>query len=116
MTEPSAGRQRILIQATLTIALVLGHSRCSAQAIKDVAAGHELSSKLCSQCHLVAPLPGPSFMDIAKGEYGSSKSLESFLRSTHNDVSHPGGMPRMDLPPDQMRAIASYITSLRETR
>ena len=116
MIVRSAGRRRGLVSAILIIgALSSLAARCLAEEMKDIAAGHDVASRMCSQCHLIGPLPGPPFMDIAKSEYGAPASLESFLRSTHSDISHPGGMPRMQLSADQIRAIAAYIKSLRET-
>ena len=53
-------------------------------------------------------------MDIAKSEYGSQAPLENFLRSTHSNVSHPGGMPNISLSGEQIRTISAYIGSLRE--
>ena len=44
-------------------------------------------------------------MDIAKSEYGSPAPLENFLRSTHSNVSHPGGMPNISLSGEQIRTI-----------
>ena len=117
MTDQSLQRRRAIVGVISVIVATSAQSaRCSAQEIKDVHAGYELASKICSPCHLVAPLPGPSFMEIAKGEYRSPASLESILRSTHSDVSHPGGMPRMDLSDEQIRKISAYIGSLREAR
>jgi hypothetical protein len=52
-------------------------------------------------------------MDIAKGEYGSPAPFENLLRSTHSDVSHPGGMPNLSLSGEQIRTISAYIGSLR---
>lgn len=117
MTDQLPQRRRTLVGAILTITLMSNPwAPCSAQDLKDVDAGHELALKVCSPCHLVGPLPGPPFADIAKGEYASSTPLESFLRSTHSNVSHPGGMPRIDLTYEQIRAISAYIGSLREAR
>ena len=55
-------------------------------------------------------------MDIAKGDYHSAAPLENLLRSTHSNVSHPGGMPNIRLTEEQMRTISAYIASLREAR
>jgi mono/diheme cytochrome c family protein len=110
-------RRTTLVGAILAITLTSNPwVRSSAQDLRDIHAGRELALKVCSPCHLVAPLPGPSFTDIAKGEYASATPLENFLRSTHSNVSHPGGMPRIDLSDEQIRAISAYIGSLREAR
>jgi len=69
VTDQLLKRRRALAGATLTIALTNNPwGSCSAQ---EIHAGHELALKICSPCHLVGPLPGPSFADIAKGEYAS---------------------------------------------
>ena len=55
-------------------------------------------------------------MDIAKDQYGSG-SLENLLRSTHSNVSHPGGMPSVVLSAEQILMIslisAAYEKSAR---
>ena len=117
MIDQTLRRRRALVGAILVIAAMSDQwARCSAQEIKDVHAGYELASKICSPCHIVAPLAGPSFMDIAKGDYRLAAPLEDVLRSTHSNVSHPGGMPRIDLSDEQIRTISAYISSLREAR
>jgi hypothetical protein len=88
MTDQSSKqRRRTLVCATLAIAAMHDQTRCWAQEVKDVHAGYDLASKVCSPCYVVAPLPGPSFMDIANSQYGSPAPLENFLRSTHSDVA-----------------------------
>jgi mono/diheme cytochrome c family protein len=117
VTHQLLQRRRTLVGVILTITRMSNPwAPCLAQDLKDVDAGRELALKVCSPCHLVAPLPGPPFADIAKGEYASPTPLENFLRSTHSNVSHPGGMPRIDLSDEQIRAISAYIGSLREGR
>jgi hypothetical protein len=115
MTDQSSRqRRRISIGAILAIAAMNDQwTGCWAQEVKDVHTGYQLASRVCSPCHLVAPLPGPSFMDIANSEYGSPAPLENFLRSTHSNVSHPGGMPSISLSGEQIRTISAYIGSLR---
>jgi hypothetical protein len=104
MTDQSSKqRRRTLICAILAIATTHDQwTRSWAQDVKNVHAGYELASKVCSPCHVVAPLPAPSFMDIAKSQYGSLAPLESLLRSTHSDVSHPGGMPNISLSENKL--------------
>jgi mono/diheme cytochrome c family protein len=117
MTNPSLRRRRTVVAAILAIVPTSDQwVQCWAQEIKDVHAGYELASKICSPCHVIGPSPGPSFMDIAKGDYRSAAPLQNLLRSTHSNVSHPGGMPRLDLSDEQIRAISDYIDSFREAR
>ena len=108
-------RRRILFSAAL--AAVAFHCAWSwAQDADDVRAGRELATKMCSQCHAVAAPPGPSFKDIAKSDFSSPASLENFMRSTHSNVSHPGGMPNLNLTDEQTRMISAYIRSLKQQR
>ena len=108
-------RQSLRIGAILTIAALSDQQGyCWAQEVKDVRAGYELASKICSPCHVIGPLPGPSFVDISKGDYRSAEPLENLLRSTHSNVSHPGEMPSIYLSEEQIRKISAYIGSLRE--
>jgi mono/diheme cytochrome c family protein len=79
----------------------------------DVRSGERLAQRLCSPCHLVGQLPGLSFGEIARGDHASPRALRNFLRSTHSDVSHPGGMPNPELSDAQIRSIAAYLNSLR---
>jgi mono/diheme cytochrome c family protein len=90
---------------------LLGPARAEDQ--NDARSGEQLAQKLCSSCHLVERLPGPSFMDIARGDHASPDALRNFLRSTHSDVSHPGAMPNPGLSDEQIRAIAAYLSTLR---
>jgi mono/diheme cytochrome c family protein len=117
VTDQSFWRRKTMIGAVLAIATMSDQwARCWAQEVKDVRAGYELASKICSPCHVIGPSAGPSFMDIAKGDYHSAAPLENLLRSTHSNVSHPGGMPNIRLTEEQMRTISAYIASLREAR
>jgi len=78
--------------------------------------GERLAQKLCSSCHLVGRLPGPSFADIARGDHASPDALRNFLHSTHSDVSHPGAMPNPELTDEQIRAIAAYLSTLQGSK
>jgi len=93
---------------------LLGPARAEDQ--NDARSGEQLAQKLCSFCHLVEQLPGPSFMDIAKGDHASPNALRNFLRSTHSDVSHPGAMPNPGLTDAQIRSIAAYLSTLRGSK
>jgi mono/diheme cytochrome c family protein len=116
LNQPKLRRQRFTV-AILAIALTTGHGACAwAEDAKDVRAGEDLASKICSPCHVVIKPSGPSFAEIAKGSHASSESLRTFLRTTQNSVSHPGAMPNLDLTAEQIRLISEYLASLREAK
>ncbi len=100
------------------------HSAAADQA-GDAQAGEALAIRLCSQCHAMPariaegqgnPLPGRSFLEIAKGEKAAPETLWSFLRTAHNSVSHPGNMPSQDLTGEQIRLISAYLAALRAAK
>jgi mono/diheme cytochrome c family protein len=102
------------ISAILVVGAAIGLlAPARAEDQNDAHSGEQLAQKLCSSCHLVGQLPGPSFVDLAKGDHASPDTLRNFLRSTHSDVSHPGGMPNPGLSDEQIRSIAAYLSSLR---
>ena len=102
------------ISAILLVGAAIG-LLCPARADdqNNARSGEQLAQELCSPCHLVGQLSGPSFADIARGDRASPDALRDFLRSTHANVSHPGAMPTPDLSDDQIRSIAAYLSSLR---
>jgi mono/diheme cytochrome c family protein len=66
-----------------------------------------------------ARCPAQSFVEIAGVEIaGGPKAdewtLQTFLASTHNSISHPANMPNPQLSNEQIRDVAAYILSLRE--
>ena len=79
----------------------------------DVRAGQELAEKTCSHCHVVSERPGPPFAEIANGDHFEPNPLLALLRSTHSDVSHPGGMPTSELSDHEIEQISAYLASLR---
>ena len=104
------GRPRTFV----TIAQTIGMCPDSwADEASDIRAGQELASKVCSPCHVVAERPGPTFAEIAKGGRAAPDTLLAFLRSTHSNVSHPGGMPNPELTERQIEQISAYLESLR---
>ena len=76
----------------------------------------ELAEKICSRCHVVSEKAGSSFPDIAKGDHATPAALRDFLRTTHNDVSHPGAMPTQELTEQEIDELAAYIASLRPAK
>ena len=102
------------ISAILLLGAAIGLlSPARADDQNNARSGEQLAQKLCSPCHLVGQLSGPSFADIARGDRASPDALRNFLRSTHANVSHPGAMPNPELSDEQIRSIAAYLSSLR---
>jgi len=102
--------------------------RTQAQAGADAAElahGEHIARLVCATCHVVArdqeypPLlskPAPSFFDIANRPGVSAESLEHFITTTHWDNPDKLAMTMPDLraTPEQSRAVARYILSLRK--
>ena len=88
-----------------------------------VARGEHIARIVCSACHVVAkdqeypPIldkPGPNFYDIANRPTTTEQSLRHFITSTHWDLETiPMTMPNPMLTPEDARAVARYILSLR---
>ncbi len=106
-----------VVRTYLAIAASIG--TCAgvwADEASDIRAGEELAEKVCSQCHAVSQRPGPPFAEIANGNHAEPNALLALLRSTHSDVSHPGGMPNLELTERQINQISAYLGSLRATK
>jgi mono/diheme cytochrome c family protein len=87
---------------------------CSAQPV-DPKRGHELATRLCSQCHLVdrSPTSGmladvPSFPAIAARPNATAQYLAGRII-----VPHPE-MPGVQLTVHDLRDIVAYIMSLKQ--
>jgi cytochrome c2 len=85
-----------------------------AQTSGDVAAGQGLATRVCAQCHKVAPnqpptprSAAPDFAAIAKMPSTTEMSLHAFLSSPHPT------MPNLILTPRQQDDIIAFILSLR---
>lgn len=97
-----------------------------AENAKDIREGRELAERACSSCHLISSTspvqekgpsrPGPPFEEIAKGPKATLEALRIFLLSTQSTVSHPGAMPNPGLNEEQIRLVASYLSSLRKAK
>jgi cytochrome c2 len=89
----------------------------------ELARGEHVARLICATCHVVAkdqefaPMlnqPVPSFLDIANRPGVTAESLQRFITSTHWDADTlPMTMPNLMLLPEQTRAVAHYILSLR---
>jgi mono/diheme cytochrome c family protein len=93
--------------------------------IGNARAGRETAETICGPCHVIAgnqkqaPLlkpPTQSFVEIARGPKANEWTLQTFLASTHNSISHPANMPNQQLTKEQIRDVTAYILSLREQR
>jgi mono/diheme cytochrome c family protein len=88
-----------------------------------IARGEHIARIVCSACHVVAkdqeypPIldqPGPSFYQVANRPDTTAKSLRHFITTTHWDLKTlPMTMPSPMLTPEDTRAVARYIMSLR---
>jgi mono/diheme cytochrome c family protein len=89
---------------------------------RDVETGRELSLRTCSPCHAppsqaykkpASPSTGAPLSEIARGSKATQENLRIFLLSTHSNIAHPGGMPRLELTETEIRQIAAYLSALR---
>jgi mono/diheme cytochrome c family protein len=92
-------------------------------AADDVQQGHRLAVIVCANCHVAArdqlfqPIlqpPAPSFESIAQREGLTSEFIQTFLATTHRDITTPQGMPNPQLLDFQTRQMAAYLLSLRK--
>jgi mono/diheme cytochrome c family protein len=86
---------------------------CSAQPV-DAKRGHELATRLCSQCHLVdrGATSGmladvPSFAAIAARPNATAEHLVGRIISPHPE------MPGVQLTVHDLRDVVAYIMSLK---
>ncbi len=85
--------------------------------------GEHVARIVCSACHVVAndqeyppilDVPGPAFAVVANRPATTEKSLRHFITTTHWDLKTlPMTMPNPMLTPEDTRAVALYILSLR---
>jgi mono/diheme cytochrome c family protein len=87
----------------------------------ELARGESIARQRCAACHVVAHdeqytvKPGPDFADIASRPGVSATSVQHFITTTHWDVDKlPMSMPNPMLSNDDIRAVSSYILSLRK--
>jgi len=91
----------------------------------ELARGEHIARLVCATCHVVArdqeypPLlskPAPSFFELANRPGVNAESLERFVTTTHWDNPDKLAMTMPDLraTPEQSRAVARYILSLRK--
>lgn len=111
------------IAAALLLAPLTHAAPAQVSASPEVARGEHIAQLICSACHVVAkdqefpPLLSratPSFSEIANRPGASAASLQHFITSTHwNPDTLPMAMPNPALTPEQTRAVARYILSLK---
>jgi mono/diheme cytochrome c family protein len=104
--------------------LVLGVLDGAASAQEnEVEQGHHLATLICSACHVAAtdqnfePIlrpPAPPFASIAQRGDVTADFLNTFLTTTHRDITNPKGMPNPMLLDYQIKQISAYILSLRK--
>ena len=103
--------------------LLSHHAQAQVTHSAELARGQHVAELICATCHIVArnqefpPLLSqvtPSFMEIANRPGVSAATLEHFITTTHWDPDKlPMTMPNPMLMPEQTRAVARYILSLK---
>lgn len=100
---------RHLIIVLAALAVPTGVLAASLPDDSKIAAGKNLSEKLCSSCHAVTSQgtdAAPSFSSIAAKD--GADQVHAVLLKPH------GKMPPVDLTNEQIDAIAAYIGSLKK--
>jgi cytochrome c len=103
---------RFPIAATLLVSLALATPVVAQTA--DPATGARIAKESCVACHQInADTPAknrrsnaPSLVDVAKMPSTNERSINVFLRTSHNH------MPNIMLTPDEIDSVASYIVGL----
>lgn len=113
---------RIALACLVALCLAAGPAGSqNAGSQEDVRQGHDLAVKICSYCHVAAldqanePIlqpPAPSFESIAQRK--TLDLAQTFLTTTHRDISNPKGMPNPQLLDFQVKQVAAYLLSLRK--
>lgn len=98
----------------LTVLALAGPGRAMAQQTGDATHGHELSGRLCADCHAIErgaePSPRskpPTFVQIAATPGMTGIALSAWLHSSH------GKMPMVQLDARTREDISAYILSLK---
>jgi mono/diheme cytochrome c family protein len=104
------------MRARLLAALLIGLAAtpvAAQQAEGDAAAGRELSSQLCTACHIVGTERAGS--DIAPPFTAIAKDPEVTLSELHGwgGTGHPM-LPNLVLTPKQVADINAYLDTLRD--
>ena len=111
---------RWLVGVASVCAALAQYAEAGVPSTPELAPGENIAQHNCAACHVVAPdkehsvKPGPDFADIANRPGISVTSLRHFITTTHWDVDKfPMSMPNPKLSQDDIRAVSSYILSLR---
>jgi mono/diheme cytochrome c family protein len=113
---------RIRVASALFVAFGVAGGSAWAQEPDEVQQGHQLATLICSACHVAArdqpfePIlrpPAPSFESIARRSTTTNDAVQTFLTTTHRDISNPNGMPNPQLLDYQIKQVAAYLISLR---
>lgn len=118
--------RNIAIIAALGASLLTPGGRLGAQEGPQDAArverGRTIADRICWVCHVTGPdqeyspilrEPGPDFRAIAERPDATSASLTAFLHSAHRTEDKPYTMPSPGLSDEMIRAVVSYIMSLK---
>jgi len=111
---------RSLVGILSLCAVLAQYAEAGVPSTSELARGENIAQHMCAACHVVArdkdysAKPGPDFADIANRPGVSATSLRHFITTTHWDVDKlPMSMPNSMLSQDDIRAVSSYILSLR---
>jgi mono/diheme cytochrome c family protein len=101
------------ISASLTLAAAVAGAQPKSNSI---AAGQQIATRWCSQCHLVGPEQMrasdavPTFAAIANKPTTTAASLRAFLQAPH----WASRMPDLHLTRAEIDDVTAYILSLRK--
>jgi mono/diheme cytochrome c family protein len=104
-----------IVVATLLACAVVSRSASAQPRTGDPAEGERLAKVWCASCHLVGPeqtaatTEAPPFQSIAADSTDDLTWLRAFLMDPHPP------MPQFSLSREEIRNLAAYIASLRDS-
>ncbi len=114
---------RLILTSLVFVLFFIGRGwgQSATQNAEDVQKGHDLAIHICAICHVTAPdqpyppirrPPAPSFATIARQKTFDAESLTRFMKTAHQGLDNPQGMPNPDLMDYQIKQIVAYFLSL----
>ena len=88
----------------------------------DIRAGHKLAVLVCANCHVAAPdqpnnpilrPPAEPFASIVQRKSVTADWLQNYMKTTHQGLDNPNGMPNPQLLDFQIKQVSAYFLSLR---
>ena len=108
-------RGQVLLLASVMM-LAVAPAVVPAQEAGDPRSGHTVARQVCGDCHAVekgqprSPNAGaPTFAAIAAVPGITAAALRASLHTSHRDRT----MPRLIIPPEELRDVIAYILSLQ---